>query len=116
MFYRILFNLIVVIVCTYLFPFISMKDYYVALEFVLVMVILNIFVKPIFTLITIPITLVTFGFFLLFINAIMISIADYFIEEFSIDTFWHTLLFSFILSLSNTLFEQLTGQRANSQR
>jgi putative membrane protein len=91
-----------------------MSNYIVAIEFVLVMVLLNIFVKPIFTIITIPITLFTLGFFLLFINAIMISIADYFVDGFSIDTFWHTLLFSFILSLSNTLFEQLTNPRSAS--
>lgn len=101
------FNVGVVMGCTYLFPFVHVQDVRSAIVFVAVISLLNIFVKPFLTLITIPLTLFTFGFFLLIINGIMVRIADYFIDGFEIEAFWHAFLFGLILSLSNMLFEKI---------
>ena len=42
----------------------------------IILAVLNVFVKPFLILITLPITVVTFGFFLIVINAITLKIAD----------------------------------------
>jgi len=113
---KIAFSVAVVLACTYLFWFVNVEGVSSAIVFVAVIGLLNIFVKPLLTLLTIPITVFTLGFFLLVINTIIVRIADYFIDGFSIDTFWHTFLFSLVYSLSNALFESIFMQKKKSQR
>jgi len=102
---KIIFNVLVVLGCTYLFWFVQVQDVRSAILFVAVIGLLNIFIKPLLTILTIPITVFTLGFFLLVINTFMVMLADYMIDGFSIDTFWHSFLFSLVFSLSNSVFE-----------
>ncbi|MBC7451593.1 MAG: phage holin family protein, partial [Cytophagales bacterium] len=78
----------------------------------LVIGLLNIFIKPLLTVLTIPITVFTLGLFLLVINTLMVMIADYLIDGFHIQGFWFSFLFSLIFSLSNALFETLFFKKA----
>ena len=64
---------------------------------------LNAIVKPILIFLTLPITLVTFGLFLFVINAVIILIADNFINGFRVDGFWWALIFSLLLSVLTSL-------------
>jgi len=113
---KITFSVSVVLACTYLFWFVHVEGVRSAILFVAVIGLLNIFVKPLLTILTIPITVFTLGFFLLIINTIIVRIADYFIDGFSIDTFWHTFLFSLVYSLSNALFESIFMEKKKSNR
>lgn len=49
---------------------------------------MNIFIKPIFKIILLPITLLTMGLSLVFVNAVIFYVLDRFIEELSV-TPWH---------------------------
>lgn len=102
---KIAFNVAVVLGCTYLFWFVEVDDVRAAILFVAVIGLLNIFIKPLLTVLTIPITVFTLGFFLLIINTFMVMLADYMITGFNIDSFWHSFLFSLVFSLSNSVFE-----------
>jgi putative membrane protein len=64
---------------------------------------LNIFVKPLLVLFTLPVTIFTLGLFLLVINAVMILICTKIVGGFSVDSFWTALLFSIILSVSQSI-------------
>jgi putative membrane protein len=48
----------------------------------------NTVIKPVLTLLTLPLILVTFGIFLLFINIAMVALAEWIAPNFSIDGFW----------------------------
>jgi len=65
----------------------------------LVLAALNTFVKPILVMLTIPITIITLGLFLLIINAIIVKLADYFIAGFSVDGWLSAIIFSLIVSI-----------------
>jgi putative membrane protein len=80
-----------------------------SLKVAVVLALLNFFVKPILVLFTLPITFFTLGLFLLVINAIIILIIPYFVKDFHIVSFWTAMLFSIILSLSQSLVYQITG-------
>jgi putative membrane protein len=69
-----------------------------------VIILINFTLKPIMIILTLPITLITFGLFLLVINACVILLAAYFIPGFSVDNFWWALGFSLVLSLINGVF------------
>ena len=108
---KLAFNVVVVLGCTYLFPFVEVSDVRSAILFVLVIGLLNIFIKPLLTILTIPITVFTLGFFLLVINTLMVMLADYLIDGFYIQGFWYSFLFSLIFSLSNALFETVFAKK-----
>lgn len=65
----------------------------------MVLAILNAIVKPILTILTLPITIVTLGLFLLVINALMILLADRFMDSLTVDGFWWALIYSILLSI-----------------
>jgi len=81
-----------------------------ALLVAVVLGLLNIFIKPIFVLLTLPFTIVTLGLFLLVINAIIILLCTNIVGGFSVDTFWTALLFSVVLSLSQSILFAIVGK------
>ncbi|MBX3240081.1 MAG: phage holin family protein [Chitinophagaceae bacterium] len=92
---------------SYILKGIHIDTYWTAILFALVLAVINIIIRPIFILLTIPITVVTFGLFLFVINALLVLLAAKFISGIQIDGFWWGLLFSFLLSLvSSILFSK----------
>ena len=85
---------------------IHVKDFWTAFIFALVLAILNIFIKPLIILFTLPVTILTLGLFLFIINAIVVLLASRFVEGFSIDNFGWGLLFSLLLSLFTSIFDR----------
>lgn len=81
-----------------------------ALIVALVLAVLNAIVRPILVLLTIPITFITLGLFLLVINAIIILLADYLVAGFNVDGFIWALIFSLILSVITTIIDFVTGK------
>ncbi|WP_366941505.1 phage holin family protein [Flavobacterium sp.] len=79
-----------------------------ALTVALVLGVLNLFVKPIFVLFTLPITVFSLGLFLLVINGMMIMLCDYFVDGFDVKNIGWAMLFSVVLSLSQSLVYRLT--------
>ena len=111
---RFLLNGLAVFLTAYLLPNVDVDGYGTALIVALVLSIANVIVKPILILFTIPITILTLGLFLLVINAFIILLADYLVDGFDVDGFWWALLFSLILSIFNSLFEDLTKDKRSS--
>lgn len=88
-------------------PGIHVSTFWTALLVALVLSFLNLFLKPLMVILTIPFTIDTFGLFLLVINAIIIMIAGSWVTGFTVDGFWWAMLFSVILSVISSLLESL---------
>lgn len=80
-----------------------------AIIFSIVLGILSITIKPILSFLSLPLTLLTLGLFLLVINAIIILLCSALISGFSVDGFWWALLFSLILSMLTAFANSLLG-------
>ena len=104
---KILVSSLAVMITSYLLPGVNIDNYLTAIIVAFVLAILNMFIKPVLVILTIPITLFTFGLFLLFINAFMIEIAGNFVKGFVVHGFGWALLFSIILSIVTSLLESL---------
>jgi putative membrane protein len=109
--FRFLLSGLAVVLAAYLLPGVNVDHYGYALLVALVLSIVNWIVKPILIVLTIPITVVTLGLFLLVINALMILLVDALVPGFSVDGFWWALAFSLILSLFNSLFSDITKEK-----
>jgi len=100
---KLLLTALAVIVLGYLLPGVAVTSFFTAFIVAIVLALLRLIVKPILIIFTLPITIITFGIFLLFINAIIILIADYFVGGFEVDGIWWALIFSLLLSLFQSM-------------
>lgn len=71
---------------------------------------LNTFLKPILKILAIPVTIMSFGLFLLVINASIVKIADYFIDGIQM-TFLQALVFSVLLSVSQYILNKIFTEK-----
>ncbi len=105
---RVLLTALAVVILSKVLPHVEVDSYLTAIIVAIVLGLLNFLVKPILVILTLPVTIITFGLFLLIINAVIILLADYFITGFSVDGIWWALLFSLLLSvLQSILFSIL---------
>jgi putative membrane protein len=105
---RLLLTAIAVVILAKILPGVTVVGYTSAIVVAVVIAFLRLIVRPILILLTLPVTILTLGLFLLVINACLILLADYFIDGFSVANFWWALLFSLLLSfLQSILFTLL---------
>jgi putative membrane protein len=89
-------------------PGIETTDYVSAIFVALSLSVLNFIVKPILVLLTLPITIVTLGLFLLVINVIIIYLADWLVSGFAVNSVFWAFVFSLLLALARSaLFKML---------
>lgn len=93
-----------------LFEGFYIENFQTALLASVVLSILNIFVRPLLIIFTLPITVVTFGFFILIINTLTLLLGAKFMgPSFAIDGFFLAFIASIIISILNTLLHRLVG-------
>ena len=90
-------------------PTAELSGYGGAAILVIVLGLLNATVKPLLKFFGFPITVLTLGLFLLVINVIIVKLADWLMDSFSIDGFLNALLFSLGLAVVNMLVDLVTG-------
>lgn len=100
---RIIITSILAFGLGYILDGIHFKTFWTAIIFAIVLAILNVLVKPLLILFTLPLTIFTLGLFLFVVNALIILLAEYLIPGFVVDGFWWALLFSLLLSLLTPL-------------
>ncbi|MDO4880745.1 MAG: phage holin family protein [Capnocytophaga sp.] len=86
-------------------PHINVTNFVSAIWFAIVLSFLNVFIRPILVILSLPLTLITFGFFLIIVNTIVIILADKLIDGIEIHGFWYAVLFSLCLSAVQSLIE-----------
>jgi len=102
---KLLVNAIAVFAISYLLKDngVFLDSYVTAIYVAILLSILNLIVKPVLILFTLPITIVTLGLFLLVINAIIILITSRLINGFAVSSIWIAILFSILLSILQSI-------------
>lgn len=118
---RLVLHLLIIAAIAYILsqvlPGVHIKNYGTAIWFAIVLGLLNVFLRPLLILVTLPLTIFTLGLFLFVINTVMVLIAGEWIKDFKIDSFWSGLLFSLLLSLTTSaLFREEGRQRRMNDR
>lgn len=108
---RILLSALAVVLLSKILPHVSVDTYFTAIVVAIVLSLLNFIVKPVLVILTLPVTLVTFGLFLLIINAIIILLADALIDGFVVEGIGWALLFSLLLSFLQSLLFSLLKEK-----
>lgn len=80
-------------------PGITVANFISAMLVVLIIALINIFIRPLILFVTLPINFLTLGIFTFVINALLLMLAGYVAPGFSVDGFWSALFGSLLLSL-----------------
>ncbi len=99
-----------VMIASYVLPGVKLDSFWSALWVALFLGLVNIIIKPLLILLTLPINILTLGLFTFVINAILILLASSVIKGFSVSGFWIALLFSIVLAIFNYFFSRLIGK------
>lgn len=106
----ILLNGILVYAIAALLPGVYVENIWMAIVTGLVLGIINFTIKPIVTILTLPVTIFTLGLFLLVINAAMVLLADFVVPGFDVDGWGWALIFSLLLALLNGILGLPAGR------
>lgn len=90
-------NALLVILVTYVVPGIAVESFWTALLVALALGILNAIVRPILVILTLPITLLTLGFFTLVINGVLFWLVSTVVKGFNVEGFWAAFLGAAVL-------------------
>jgi putative membrane protein len=113
---RLLFNTLGLLLIAEFIPGITVDGFYPALIAAIILGLLNIVIKPILLVLTLPITVVTLGLFAFVINAALFLFAASFIQGFSVDSFLYALLGSILMSLVSTLGNRWINPETTKQK
>ena len=93
----------------WLLPGISIPDVKTAVIVALVFALLNTFVKPILVILTIPVTIITLGLFLLVINILIVYLTAGIVDHFTVTGWLSALLFSLIVSVVSAILQKIVS-------
>ena len=104
---RLLVTAVVAFFLTKVLSGVQIDGFSTALVFAIVLGVLNLIVTPVLKILGLPLTILTLGLFSLVINALVILLADYFIDGMVVDGFWWAFIFSIALSLVTSVVSGL---------
>ncbi|HRN69668.1 MAG TPA: phage holin family protein [Candidatus Woesebacteria bacterium] len=113
---QILINLLLsglaILISAYVIPGVTVDGLFAAIVVAIVLGIVNALIRPLITLLTLPINIVTLGLFSLVITALMVMLTANIVPGFSVDGFVAALLFGIVLSLVNAvLFSMMPDKK-----
>lgn len=104
---RFLVNGFVVYATAYLLSGVTVSSFKVALIVALVLAALNILIKPILLILSLPVTILTLGLFTFIIDALMVILATNIVPGFNVDSFLTAVVFSVVMTILSYILHKL---------
>lgn len=104
-------SVVAVLIAAYFLPGVVVAGIWSALIVALVLGLLNLTIKPLLVLLTLPINIITLGLFTFVINALMVLLASSIVKGFSVGGFLNALLFSLLLTIIQEILEMILKKR-----
>jgi putative membrane protein len=104
-------NAAALLILAYLLPSVQVASFGTALLVAVVLGLINLLLRPILVLLTLPVTLLTFGLFLLVINGALFLLVDKLVDGFHVGGLWPAIFGSLIYSLIAWVLQSLLGVR-----
>jgi putative membrane protein len=104
---RWLLSALALMLVAYIIPGIELSNFYIALITAVIIGLLNLFIRPILVLITLPINIITLGLFTFILNALLFWFAASFIDGFSVSGFWAAFFGALVFSVISSILSNL---------
>ncbi|MFO0774671.1 MAG: phage holin family protein [Nitrospiraceae bacterium] len=108
---RLLVTGIAVFLAIEIVPGIVVHSWEAGLAAVIVLAILNAVVRPLLYLVSLPIIVLTFGLFMVIINAILLKVAAALVQGFVVTGWWPAIGGAVVVSLVTTILGPWVGER-----
>jgi putative membrane protein len=99
---------VAVMVSAYVIPGVTVDGFSVAVVVAIILSLVNLVIKPVVTLLTLPINILALGLFNLVINAVMILLVSSIVPGFLVLNLWTAVLFGIVLSLVDGFLDAMT--------
>ena len=93
----------------YILPGVHVDSWTALAVAALVLGVVNAFVRPVLTILTLPITVVTLGLFLLVVNGLAFALAAWVVPGFTVDNFWWAILGALMVSIFSGFVGMFAG-------
>ncbi len=104
----LVFNALALMLIDYLFEGLNIDGFVVALVAAVILAVLNVIVKPILVLLTLPVTILTLGLFLFVINAVTLWLTQLLIgDKFTIEGFGTAIIAAILFSIMNLIINKI---------
>lgn len=105
---------IAIIISAYILPGVSVAGFTVALVVAVVLGIINAFLRPLFVLLTLPITVLTLGLFVFVINGLLVMLAANIVPGFTVDSLLSGILFAIVLALVSAVLHMFDDEKPSA--
>ncbi len=106
---RLLINALAILLIAYLVPGVAVSGFYTALIVAVVLGLLNLVIKPLILLLTLPITIITLGLFTFVINALLFWFVGTVVKGFSVEGFIPAFIGALILTVVGWIGHSITS-------
>lgn len=88
-----------ILITAYVLPGVYVDGLFAALVLAVILGVINTFIRPVLVVLTLPLSIVTLGLFVLVINALLVMLASYIVPGFAVAGFWYAFLFGIVLAI-----------------
>lgn len=106
---KLLLTVLALLLVSNYVPGITVASFYIALIVAIVLGLVNLILKPILIILTLPITLLTLGLFTFVINAGLFWFVSTFIDGFTVDGFVPAFIGALVIAIVHSLAEKFTN-------
>lgn len=110
---KLLITAALVVILSKILPNVTVDNYVSAVLVALSLSLLNFIVRPILVILTLPVTVLTLGIFLLVINAIIILLADWLVDGFEVNGFLWAFIFALLLAIGRSILFKILEKDNN---
>ena len=108
---RVLITAVGLLLASMLVPGVAVASPMGLLFAALVLGFVNALVRPVVVVLTLPLTILTLGLFLLVVNAAMLQLVDWFIDDFAVTGFWSAVFAALIIALTSMIGSWFIGPK-----
>jgi putative membrane protein len=90
---------VAVLITAYILPGVHVSGFVSALILAIVLGAINMFIRPALVLLTLPITVLTLGLFILVVNGLLILLAAAIVPGFTVANIWWAIIFGLVLAI-----------------
>jgi len=110
-FLRVFITGIAVFLAIAIVPGLEANSFGAGMAAVLVLTFLNLILRPILFLLTLPLIVFTLGLFLVVLNALLLELTAFFVKGFTVSGFWASVGGALVISLVTTILNRWTVDR-----
>lgn len=111
LFFRLLLNALIIYLIAFYLPGFAVHNFLTAIIVAVVLGLINVTLKPLLIILTLPINILTLGLFTFVINAALLLLTASIVKGFSVDGFSSALIASLLISLFNILTRRIESSK-----